>query len=614
MSNEVEWTKEIKEKSNPDADQVRNLGLSKEECDKLSDFQIRQIGALDQQSIEAMLVGYLIDDPTIKNKQLTGTKNADSLSDSGIKGSHFENNTYGQLFDDLMSYYRATRRLKTRDEAGQEFISRGFTHDQSIMYQSILAKCRGAVISRRISVDILIKRIKRMALVRSSDKLIKEFISQRNNPEIGIEKAVDQLKASVIKKLHINSESVIRECDWIDDYEVDMSWMVDMKKNPERYRGSKCGIKVVDEKTTGIRPGHLTVFVGKHGGYKSTVMMNVGYGLWERGKNVLYVSLEMESRLVKGKLWCRGTKVVPWSRVSRGIITAPEDWSDFEYFSQKVKDTGLASDEKKKFEERLALLQQGLYMDPIYKVEKGKEDTIKIREFYDKVKSRSNKFKIINVGQSQKITVSQIEKYIEENLENFQPDVVIVDYLALVASDISYPDRRDLEVGDVCKYFRKMGERLNFGVITAAQFKRSAIERIRKYGFANPEKAALGTDDIAESNQIGADADTVFMLWLEDAGNRIRVFTPKARHGVPDVEKGEVVGVRQEICMIADDIGDTVAVSDDVTISDGLESAKRLAEGKKLAGDLPEEGWADESIVGISGVDDFFTDEDDLGL
>jgi len=564
--------------------------------------------------LEAMLVGYLVDDPVVKNKQLTGTRNAEALSTSGIKGSDFEGKIYGDIFDEFISYYRTTRRLLNRDEVGQDLISRGFSREQAMMCQTVVSKCRGAIISRRIGVDILISRMKRFILLRESDKVIKDFISQRNNPDVGIEKAIDQLKTSVIKKLVISSDTNIREYDLIGDYEKDVSWMIDMKKNPERYRGCQCGIKVIDEKTTGFKPGHLTVFVGKHGGYKSTVLMNVGFGLWERAKNVLYVSLEMEEKLVKGKLWCRGTKTVPWSRVSRGIITGPEDWADFEYLSQKVKDEGLAPEEKRKCEERLVLLKEGLYTDPIYKVVKGKEDTVQIKEFYDKVKSRPNKFKIINVGQSQKITVSQIEKYIEEHLEDFQPDVVIVDYLALVASDVPYPDRRDLEVGDVCKYFRKMGERLRFSVVTAAQFKRSAIERMRKYGVGNPEKAALGTDDIAESNQIGADADTVFMLCFEDAGNRIRIFTPKARHGIPDAEKGVLVGVRQEICMIADDIGDTVAVSDDVTIFDGLQSAKRLAEGKKLAGDLPEEGWTDDSVIGISGVDDLLTEEDELGL
>ena len=612
---EVDWEKEVKSKPVAEVDQKhRSLDISKEDFSKLSEFQVRQIGALDQDALEAMLVGYLVDDPIVKNKQLTGVKNAEAIANSGMKGASFENKIYGQIFDELLSYYRATRRLLTRDEIGEDLMSRGISQEQAMMCQTVVAKCRGAIISRRLGVDILINRMKRITMVKESDKVLKEFINQRNNPDIGIEKAIDQLKTSVIKKLNISVESVIREYDLISDYEKDVFWMVDMKKNPEKYRGCACGIKVIDDKTTGFKPGHLTVFVGKHGGYKTTVMMNVGFGLWERGKNVLFVSLEMEEKLVKGKLWCRGTKTVPWSRISKGIITGPEDWADFEYLSQKVKDESLAPEEKKNFEERLALLQLGLYGDPVYKVEKGKEDTVRIKEFYDKAKTRPNKFKIINVGQSQKITVSQIEKYIEEHLEDFQPDVVIVDYLALVASDVPYPDRRDLEVGDVCKYFRKMGERLGFSVVTAAQFKRSAIERIRKYGFSNPEKAALGTDDIAESNQIGADADTVFMLWLEDAGNRIKIFTPKARHGIPDVEKGEVVGVRQEICMIADDIGDTVAVSDDVSIFDGLESAKRLAEGKKLASDLPEEGWTDDSVVGISGVDDLLTEEDDLGL
>ena len=612
---QVDWEKETKkEPETTVSEKALSLGLSKEQYEKLSEFQVRQVGQLDQESLEAMMVGYLINDPDIKNKQLTDTRNAELLLNSGIKGEKFENKTFGILFNDLISYYKTTRRTLTRDEAGQYVVSLGYTHDQSIMYQSVISTCQGALISRRISVDILISRMKRFVLIKQAEKIVQEFSKQKNDPNIGIEKAIDNLRAGVNKKLVLNENSIIREFDWVDDCEKDVSWMMDMKRNPDKYRGCLCGISAIDKKTTGFRRGHLTVFVGKHGGYKSTVMMNVGYGLWEAGFNVLYASLEMEAHLVKGKLWCRGTKTVPWSRVYRGIITSPDDWGEFEYLSQKLKDNTINPDEKKKMQEKVNLLEEALFKNQTYKVEKGKEDTTRIKEFAAKIKGRPNHFKIINVGQSQKIRTSQIEQYIEENLENFKPDVVIIDYLALVASDTPYPDRRDLEVGDCCKYFRKMGERLGFSVVTAAQFKRSAIERIRKYGFTNPEKASLGTDDIAESNQIGADADTVLMLWAEDGGNRLRVFTAKARHNIEDVDKGEVVGVRQDICMVADDIGDTVVVADDISMSEGIEAARRLAEGKKLSGDLPEEGWADESLTSAVGIDDFLQDEDDLGI
>jgi hypothetical protein len=202
--------------------------------------------------------------------------------------------------------------------------------------------------------------------------------------------------------------------------------------------------------------------------------------------------------------------------------------------------------------------------------------------------SLPNKLKIARVGQSDKIKVGLLEKWIEERIEVWQPDVVIVDYLALVASDQAYSDRRDLEVGDVCKKFRAMGSRLGFHVITAAQYKRGAIERIREYGFANPEKAMLGTDDIAESNQIGADADTVFMLWPEDGGNRLRVFVPKARHAGTNVESFGVLQVDQDHCTISDDITDTKQVSNNIGLGTALSLAQAIGEGNPLAPKIPD--------------------------
>ena len=127
---EVDWEKEVKSKPVIEVDQKhRSLGISKEDFSKLSEFQVRQIGALDQDALEAMLVGYLVDDPIVKNKQLTGVKNAEAIANSGMKGASFENKIYGQIFDELLSYYRATRRLLTRDEIGEDLMSRGISQE-----------------------------------------------------------------------------------------------------------------------------------------------------------------------------------------------------------------------------------------------------------------------------------------------------------------------------------------------------------------------------------------------------------------------------------------------------------------------------------------------------
>ena len=162
----------------------------------------------------------------------------------------------------------------------------------------------------------------------------------------------------------------------------------------------------------------------------------------------------------------------------------------------------------------------------------------------------------------------------------------------MVDSDTSHGDAKYEEIGDVCKHCRAMGQQMGFHVATAAQFKRGAIERIRKFGFNNVEKAALGTDDIAGSDQIGADADTVFMLWPRDGGNVLDVFTPKARHMSDDM-KGEKLEVDQDHCTIADDIASTAEMAGQLPMSAAIDSCKRLANNEEMAPGMPDVDDAD---------------------
>jgi hypothetical protein len=325
------------------------------------------------------------------------------------------------------------------------------------------------------------------------------------------------------------------------------------------------------------------VVVGRHGGYKTTFLINIAYGLFMRGYNVLYASLEMEARNVMSKLICRYTRKVDWTKFYKGYISEPQDWKRRDEFAAAAVDAALPEALRKKARSELAK-----YNEILAGIEPGKEESGIIEGAMAEIDARPNRLMICNVGQSRKIKVNQLEKWIEERREVFQPQVVLVDYLALVGADVEYTDRRDLEVGDICKYFRHMGSRMGFHVVTAAQYKRGAIERIRKYGFNNPEKAALNTDDIAESNQIGADADCVFMLWPEDGGNKLRIFTPKARYAPSDIDKGETVQVDQAHCTIAEDIESTEEQSNNVSISEALASAGRMVAGKPLASPIPD--------------------------
>ena len=58
-----------------------------------------------------------------------------------------------------------------------------------------------------------------------------------------------------------------------------------------------CGIKEIDSTmVTGFARGTLTLFCADIGSYKSTIMMNIGLNIWQRGYNVLFIPIEMSAR------------------------------------------------------------------------------------------------------------------------------------------------------------------------------------------------------------------------------------------------------------------------------------------------------------------------------
>ena len=71
-------------------------------------------------------------------------------------------------------------------------------------------------------------------------------------------------------------------------------------------------------------------------------------------------------------------------------------------------------------------------------------------------------------------------------------------------------------------------------VISAVQMKRDAISRIRK---SKDDKRDFGADDAQGSNQISADADRIYALWIDPKDDRyIKLYTAKNRYGKKSYE------------------------------------------------------------------------------
>lgn len=559
-----------------------------DEFERDRSFRVKRYGRLDDVTLEALLVSSFVKDNQSESSTSDSDwdKEAEAVFSSPVRGDWFTNRFLGTVFDTLRDAYRERRERKTITEISN-FIAggQGQTPNESDQFRDEIMECLAARLLHHTRAQYLVDEVVQRHRTRAADLLYNKYVKERSDPKVGLSKAVDNFRAACVKSLVSPSVGEISVHDWVGEYEDTIACLKDMKLHPERYAGFNCGIEAVDKATKGFRPGQLTVFVGMHGGFKSTMMLNIAYGLWLNKYNVLYASLEMEAAIMKIKLWCRATRAVSFSRLYAGLISEEGDWGRIAEIKRLLATEGMGNEQQKKLYIEKERLESALMT-----ATPGRSDVTLMNEQYRKFMDAENKLYIINSGQSSKMKGSQIEKWLGEMEGSFRPNVLIVDYLDLVAPEVAYPDRRDQEFGDICKYFRQMGQKMDFSTITAAQFKRGTIDRMRKKGLDSPEKAQFGTDDIAGSNMIGADADNVIMLFREDGGNRLKMFTVKTRYGVPDVDKGKVLQVDPDTCTIqgSEEIEDTSVRAGRISIQEGIDSMKRTGENKDQNPDTME--------------------------
>lgn len=502
--------------------------------------QIRAYGRLDHETMEEIIIGYLISDPDMGTPSIAA---AEKIAEAGIEPSWFEDTGRADLFRDFMEFFKTSRRICSIDDAYLRCLNAGQNPNQASMYQKVALDCKtSAFLHRFLSIDLVIERMDMRHRSKTWKSIIERSQKDFSDPKIGPKKAIEGLREACIRDLVDAKAGAIKAFDFVSGAKEAIDWLKDLKHHPERHRGIACGIQAIDQKTIGFRNGQLTVFVGAHGGFKTTTMINVAYGLWENGANVLYASLEMEAQIVHTKLLCRATGL-SYSRLYSGQMTEPEDVARLAELTQKMTDTRLPAEQQEQAKNEWQNLNARL-------TKKDNQSDIDVAEaFFKKSAERKNRLVVVNVGQSKKMKLSQLERWLHEQSTTFKPDVIILDYLDLIEPENPNPDRLDVGFGDICKMSRAMGKALGFSVITAAQMKRSAIDRIRKTGMDNPEKALFGTDDVSGSHMIGGDTDNMFFLWRK-GGNEIMLFTAKCRYTGMDNTKGETLQVDHDTCTI----------------------------------------------------------------
>lgn len=289
------------------------------------------------------------------------------------------------------------------------------------------------------------------------DKALKEM--QKTTQSI---KTLHQVKAYDRQTL---KEAVPR---FRDEYNAKM-------EDPHFDAGIKTGYSYFDNVTDGCRPGELILIGGESGAGKSMLLMNVAIQMWLQGNtmdmtqnfapgnSVLYFSLEMPFKPCLNRVL---------SRLSGNP-------------SKKIRNATLNVDEAEKLKKSLRFIKNYPY-----------------------------EFEIVDIPRG--ATMESMELIFEEAKANYDPKIVVIDYLGLMSYE--GPEMEDwLKLGKIAEKVHEFARVHNLIVLSAIQLNRA--------------KGGKDTEDKIGLHRIGRSA-----LIMQNANIGVQIETRPNEKSYPDMK------------------------------------------------------------------------------
>jgi len=221
---------------------------------------------------------------------------------------------------------------------------------------------------------------------------------------------------------------------------------------------SRLGIPVLDRRIGGLKRGQLVCFFGPAKGAKSWACLNVAYQAMGLGYKVLYLSHELTAQEIGQRIY---QKV-------RSLSTKPEE--EIESVTTKYLD-----------EDRIER-EETFLPKTIQNIDEQEEANKLLRRFIGKIKIRKYAMGTCSVG--------EIERVIEylEIVEQFIPDVVITDYVEIMA--LPKREEKHEAINETYIALKSIADQRSILMITASQITRAG------YGKTRVKQAYLPAGDI----------------------------------------------------------------------------------------------------------------------
>lgn len=252
------------------------------------------------------------------------------------------------------------------------------------------------------------------------------------------------------------------------DKQIDRYYNV--KNNPQKAWGLKTGFTKLDENTFGIMPGEIFAIAARPGCGKSVWLLSAGLNIFRQGYNVAYFSLEMPEEQI-------------WDRTLASYASLPIN---------KIKE-GLLNEE-----------------------EEGR-----LQQAAEHFKNSKNRFEVID---SPYITVPSIALEVEKIINEYKPDLVIVDYLGIVKHTDSKLKDNEAQAA-IIEDLKILARTKKVPILTAVQLNRDKTK-------------TKGTERLARSDVIAHTLDLAMQIEefnVEDEmsklSDKIKITVTKNRKG-----------------------------------------------------------------------------------
>ena len=221
-------------------------------------------------------------------------------------------------------------------------------------------------------------------------------------------------------------------------------------------QGIPTGFSELDDKLNGLRPGQMIIVAARPGAGKSTLAMD----------------------------FCRSASI------RHGMPSA--------YFSLEMSKNELSM--------RLLAAESRVFLDRMIKGEMETEDWQRIAVTLDRISKA-----VLLVDDSPNLTMGEIRAKSRRMKQQYDIQLIVIDYLQLLTSGSKSVESRQQEVSDFSRSIKLLAKELEVPIVAVAQLNRDPERR-------NDKKPMVS--DLRESGSLEQDADVVLLIHRDDMYNQ----------------------------------------------------------------------------------------------